>query len=1152
MNSEIMLIYIIKKEKLNPLSIYKKINAISEINSLNLFDEKFYLERYSDVKDSKISPLCHYIYHGYKEKRIPSKKFDGNYYLEKYPDVEESGQNPLIHYIIHGKNEGKFPNRKKELNSPENKIKTLKQSSESKIKSLKSKVRFLKKELNKYERAEKSKDELLKLELNRYEQININNIHKEKIDSEIENIENKIVLKENRSLKLIISLTSSPTFMYNIHYCLYSLLTQTCRADKVILWLNKKEFPNLEKNLPKKVIKLKNYGLVIKWYEDIENYKELIPTLKKYPNDIIITAKDNIFYPKNWLEQLYNEYDGENIIAHRVKEIKTNIYGRFVPSSWKIKKLIEKEKPSIINFPDAKGGVLYPPNSIHSDILNSSELVEIEDNLYFWAMSVINGKKIKAIPEGYFNLNYINPPKKYFNDEKELKNKNNDIIKDTWEINSIKKLLNYYPELLEKIKEEIRPKVSVIIPVYNSKYLEQCLFSVANQTLKEIEIICVNNESDYKSSNILKKFAKEDERIVIITQNVQDIDVACDNGIKNINGEYTIFLSPKDWLDARALEILYLNAKEKFSDVTFFKIQCFDENNEKMASWSYYSLKEIRNMYKKEVMSNKIIAKNLFKISTNLYDKFYNTSFLNNINPQFYKGDNLSKNCFNYDVFLNSEKISMVQKGLCFHRTHIGYNNSYKLSDYKKIIEISNKIINSFKKNNAYNKHLSKLLNYKIGKIRKSYENINKKNKHAYFSYIKKDFIKISNNHITNNEYIENLNEKNLEFYLNITGSELKDLNGDSLNSLKNNTLSSNSRDKKALIIEPNNFHGEIIPTYAKYLTDLKYDVNIIMMEKNHDLEPLERCNNDKIHVSLANYAKLREFLSSYNNLNKYDVIIFTTSKDYKYREETDHMSVFKVFPLLNNPKIKNKIIVVEHNFLITSHLKELLNNNQVITLSNLGYEDIVVSNFYYGNIEITNKNTDKTIFIMVGNLESKRRNWNLLIHSVEELDREGYDNFKIVVVGGGDFGETPQKIRRYFEVMGKLSYPNMYIQIEKSDFILPMLDYKNPEHDRYLTTSQSGSFSLIYGFKKPTIVNKKFSEKYKINEENSIIYEKNKDLTKSMKKAILMNKEEYSKLQNNLGKIAKETEEKSFYNFQKIINGIESKNKPVRSENNN
>lgn len=74
MNSEIMLIYIIK-EKLNPLSIYKKINAISEINSLNLFDEKFYLERYSDVKDSKNKPYAIISIMAIK-KRIPSKKFE--------------------------------------------------------------------------------------------------------------------------------------------------------------------------------------------------------------------------------------------------------------------------------------------------------------------------------------------------------------------------------------------------------------------------------------------------------------------------------------------------------------------------------------------------------------------------------------------------------------------------------------------------------------------------------------------------------------------------------------------------------------------------------------------------------------------------------------------------------------------------------------------------------------------------------------------------------------------------------------------------------------------------------------------------------------------------------------------------------------------
>jgi len=106
-----MIFYVIKKEKANPKNIWKIFRAYYKINKDNLFDEKYYLEKYPNVKSSKQSPLIHYLYHGYKERKKPSENFDGNYYLEKYEDVRESGQNPLVHYVLYGKKEGRISNK---------------------------------------------------------------------------------------------------------------------------------------------------------------------------------------------------------------------------------------------------------------------------------------------------------------------------------------------------------------------------------------------------------------------------------------------------------------------------------------------------------------------------------------------------------------------------------------------------------------------------------------------------------------------------------------------------------------------------------------------------------------------------------------------------------------------------------------------------------------------------------------------------------------------------------------------------------------------------------------------------------------------------------------------------------------------------------
>ena len=85
------------------------------------------------------------------------------------------------------------------------------------------------------------------------------------------------------------------------------------------------------------------------------------------------------------------------------------------------------------------------------------------------------------------------------------------------------------------------PKISLIIAVYNvERYLRECLDSVVNQTLKDIEIICVNDGSTDNSLNILKEYAKKDERIKIITQENQGLACSRNNALKIATGEYVL------------------------------------------------------------------------------------------------------------------------------------------------------------------------------------------------------------------------------------------------------------------------------------------------------------------------------------------------------------------------------------------------------------------------------------------------------------------------------------------------------------------------------------------------------------------------------------------------------------------------------------
>ena len=114
-------------------------------------------------------------------------------------------------------------------------------------------------------------------------------------------------------------------------------------------------------------------------------------------------------------------------------------------------------------------------------------------------------------------------------------------------------------------------KVSVIIPVYNvEKYLEKCLDSIINQTLKEIEIICIDDCSKDKSYLILKEYQKKDDRIVVFKNETnQGVSVSRNIGLKAAKGEYIGFIDSDDFIDKNYYEQLYNTAKKYDTDMCF-------------------------------------------------------------------------------------------------------------------------------------------------------------------------------------------------------------------------------------------------------------------------------------------------------------------------------------------------------------------------------------------------------------------------------------------------------------------------------------------------------------------------------------------------------------------------------------------------------
>ena len=121
---------------------------------------------------------------------------------------------------------------------------------------------------------------------------------------------------------------------------------------------------------------------------------------------------------------------------------------------------------------------------------------------------------------------------------------------------------------IEKMNKILNPKVSVIVPAFNvEKYISKCLLSLVNQTLKDIEVIVINDGSTDKTLEIVQKFEELDKRIRIINQENQKQGAARNRGMEIAEGEYVGFVDSDDWVDLDYFEKLYLTAKKYNSDI---------------------------------------------------------------------------------------------------------------------------------------------------------------------------------------------------------------------------------------------------------------------------------------------------------------------------------------------------------------------------------------------------------------------------------------------------------------------------------------------------------------------------------------------------------------------------------------------------------
>ena len=220
-------------------------------------------------------------------------------------------------------------------------------------------------------------------------------------------------------------------------------------------------------------------------------------------------------------------------------------------------------------------------------------------------------------------------------------------------------------------------KVSVIIPVYNTQdFLKECIDSVVNQTLADIEIICINDGSSDSSLDMLEEYRKKDSRIRLISQSHIGVGVARNAALDIVRGEYILFLDSDDYLDLNSLEYLYNTSKDKNLDMLMFKITNFNNKTGKESTSPYFEMDFLEEIVGDEIFSWKDIKDCIFDVSVSITSKLFRKEMISDI--RFPEGLIFEDNLFSIKTLLNAQRIYFSDRHLYHRRIHSNsITNSY-------------------------------------------------------------------------------------------------------------------------------------------------------------------------------------------------------------------------------------------------------------------------------------------------------------------------------------------------------------------------------------------------------------------------------------------------------------------------------------------
>lgn len=258
----------------------------------------------------------------------------------------------------------------------------------------------------------------------------------------------------NQKQHIIVSLTSFPAAIPYAVQAIRSILNGSVLPDKVVLYLDTQKFPG--GILPAELKALQEESPIFEVRFDpseIRSYKKLIPALRDFPEDIIVTVDDDINYPPNLLRDLLRLHRRlpDAIVAHRVRKVIPGApYRRWRKYKW-YDFIFKKYHFSHLAMQTGVGGVLYPPHSLDEKMLDPSlfmELAPTTDDVWFWAAAVSRGTYVVPLPNGQRRAKEIGKPVQYSLKTINLK------VGDDRNLKALERILERFPNIRKALEKQ--------------------------------------------------------------------------------------------------------------------------------------------------------------------------------------------------------------------------------------------------------------------------------------------------------------------------------------------------------------------------------------------------------------------------------------------------------------------------------------------------------------------------------------------------------------------------------------------------------------------------------------------------------------------------------------------------------------------------